>query len=246
MKEDTEHKFIADPFASKNLDDLFEIIDSYHADTPEAAQKRKNDEEQIGINIKYLNTIDDVYFKKKHGETVAGSGIAAKYSLPGEGQEVRAEATKLLNAHIITLIKKDMSPAAAEEYLKKPENIKVFARGKGLKYDEILDDMIENSDNVQNSKQYGEMKNYIAQMMVGGDLEYSQKAQSEIISNHNHHEGLRKRLNLLLKDFGKVVDPNLRIDKALGHYRSALEKKINEDYFIDKGRVNHFKAYEGK
>ncbi|MFT4304600.1 MAG: hypothetical protein ACMXX8_00780, partial [Candidatus Woesearchaeota archaeon] len=202
--EEENNRYVADPHANKSAHDLLDIIKDYHQNTEEAALRRKKDNEEVITKIKYLSSIDDKYFIKLHGKD--SKGMPKTYSL-GEGEDQYLNATKLVNANILELIEHDLSPELVKEFIKKPDMIKVWARGKGIDYDKIVDDLVENADNINNSKQYSEMKQIVASSLASENTKKVQEATVDLAKDYKHHETVRNSLNDILTPHNKIADP---------------------------------------
>ncbi len=231
-EEKKEEKPFVDKYTLMKSDELFKIIDEWHADTEEAAKKRIEFEEKVNPALKSIDAIQDSYLVKKRGakgEAEHERNVPRKYALNKD--DLRVEATELLNHILYEGVKNEFGEEVARKYKEKPEHLIGYAATKNINFYKVLDDLMKNYRDITKAKSFQDAKESIAGIGLDNKFEEVQKAKSVLAQNFEHHDEVKKRIEDRLKPHNLALEGYISPHEMLQHYINDISGKTNKEYF---------------
>lgn len=244
-------KPFVDPFSLMKTEELLNHYDKHFADTPEDAARREGYEHEKQSYLDIFQNTQNSYLIEKRGKGTKGNA-PKRYAL--DKKKVNEEAGELINKVLMALIEEDTKNSKGEpnkaivDYYKGEDNIhklREYARGKGIDYDRIKQDLIDNYTNINKSKEFSRFKDTISGMLIK-DMQKLQRVGTELYSNTAHHPTVKKHVNSKLEKAGYSLEETVDVQEQLQHYQTLLQNggKLSSDYAHQYG--NSLKKYSPK
>ncbi len=246
-EEKKVEKPFVDPFTLMKTEELLAHYDKHFADTPEDAARREGYEHEIQANLNLFQDVQNSYLINKRGKGTKGN-TPKKFAL--DKKNVNVESSELINKILMTLIEEDTKDAKGqpnkailELYKNDVTRLKEYAAGKGINYEKVKQDLIENYANINKSKEFNNFKNTISQMLIK-DLQKLQRVGYELQTNNSHHSKIKSYINSKLQKSGYTLEETVGVGDQIQHYQRFLEKggKVTADDAHIYG--NDLKKYE--
>lgn len=244
-----EEKPFVDPFSLMKTEELLSHYDKHYADTPEDAARREGYEHEKQSYLDIFQEVQNSYLINKRGKGPKGN-TPKRFAL--DKKKVNEESSELINKILMTLIEEDTkdakgvpNKAVLELYKNNPHMLREYARGKGIDYERVKQDLIDNYTNINKSKEFSRFKDSISSMLIK-DIQKLQRVGTELYSNPTHHPKIKKHVSSKLQKAGYDLEETVDVQEQLQHYQQLLQNggKLSADYTHQYG--NSIKKYEQK
>jgi hypothetical protein len=241
MADANKEKPLVDPYSLMKTEDLLKQLEKHYENTPEGADRREGyDHERQGY-FDLFESVQNSYLTNKRGKSSKTPGSPKRFALSKE--KVNEESSELVNKILLSMVENDHLDAKGKPiksivdyYKANPHRLRDYAAGKGIDYEKIKQDLIQNYRNIKKADKYNEFKSQAAHMLVK-DEEKIERAHNELSSNVMHHPKIKSHVKNALQKTGYTLEESVSAPRALSHYVNHMSQggKLNENYVFQNG-----------
>jgi len=246
-KKKEEEKPFVDPFILMKTEDLLKQYEKHHANTPEDADRREGYEHEEQGYLDRFESVQNSYLIDKRGKSEKTVGAPKRYAL--SKKDLNLESSELVNKVLLAMVEADFTDEkgvvnkAALEIYQDHRRLQEYAAGKGINYNEIKQDLIDNYKNIKKAKKYNQIKGAMAHNLVK-DLQKISRITNELYTNTARHSKVKSHVRGALEKTGYTLEETVDVSSALDHYANHIQSggKLDENYVLQHD--NDIKKYE--